>query len=204
MFDIGMSEMLVIAAVAIIVVGPKDLPKMLRTIGKTVSGMKRMAGDFQKQLTDVVDDSDFASVKDMATGKSLNPVEQFKDIAKDVQKDLYINDDDVNLDADASPFPENDTSKKLSGMYDKAEAKKSVKKATAKTAKKAPVKKPGSKSTSKSSSKAAAKSTTKSAVKKAPAKPAKKAATKKAATKTVTAKAKVTTKSASKAKSKSS
>jgi len=34
MFDVGWSELLVIAVVAIIVVGPKDLPKMLRTAGK--------------------------------------------------------------------------------------------------------------------------------------------------------------------------
>ncbi len=50
MFDIGWSEVLVIAAVAIIVVGPKELPKMLRTFGKTMGTVRRTANDFKRQF----------------------------------------------------------------------------------------------------------------------------------------------------------
>ena len=50
MFDIGWTEMLVIAVVMIVVVGPKDLPKMLRTFGRTTSKLRSMAGDFRKQF----------------------------------------------------------------------------------------------------------------------------------------------------------
>ena len=46
------SEMLVIACVAIIVVGPKDLPGMLRQFGKAIGNVKRLAGDFQRQFND--------------------------------------------------------------------------------------------------------------------------------------------------------
>ena len=42
MFDIGWTEMLVIAVVMIVVVGPKDLPRMLRTFGKTVTKLQRV------------------------------------------------------------------------------------------------------------------------------------------------------------------
>ena len=47
MFDIGWTEMLVIAIVMIVVVGPKDLPRMLRTFGRTTAKMRSMAGDFR-------------------------------------------------------------------------------------------------------------------------------------------------------------
>lgn len=50
MLDIGWSEILVIAVVAIVVFPSKDLPKLLRTVGQTVGRVRRMAGDFQSQF----------------------------------------------------------------------------------------------------------------------------------------------------------
>ena len=50
MFDIGWSEILVVVIVTILVVGPKELPGLLRTLGKTVGNLRRMAGDFQSQF----------------------------------------------------------------------------------------------------------------------------------------------------------
>ncbi len=50
MFEIGWSEILVIAVVAIVVFPSKDLPKLLRTVGQTVGRVRRMAGDFQSQF----------------------------------------------------------------------------------------------------------------------------------------------------------
>ena len=50
MFDIGWSELLVIAVVAIIVVGPKDLPRLMRAFGHYASKLRRMAGEFQHQF----------------------------------------------------------------------------------------------------------------------------------------------------------
>jgi sec-independent protein translocase protein TatB len=50
MFDIGWSEILVIAAVAVVVVGPKELPRMLRTFGKTMGSVRRTANDFKRQF----------------------------------------------------------------------------------------------------------------------------------------------------------
>ena len=50
MFEVGWTEMLVIAIVLIVVVGPKDLPRMLRTFGKTTAKLRAMAGDFRKQF----------------------------------------------------------------------------------------------------------------------------------------------------------
>lgn len=50
MFDIGWSELFVIAVVALVVVGPKDLPRLLRTVGNMVAKGRRMSGDFQRQF----------------------------------------------------------------------------------------------------------------------------------------------------------
>ena len=58
-----------IAAVAIIVVGPKELPGMLRAFGKTIGKVKRMAGDFQRQVDDAIKESDLDDIKDMASNK---------------------------------------------------------------------------------------------------------------------------------------
>ncbi|WP_342642281.1 Sec-independent protein translocase protein TatB [Rhodoligotrophos ferricapiens] len=50
MFEISATELLVIAAVALVVIGPKDLPDMLRGLGRFVRKLRNMAGDFQRQL----------------------------------------------------------------------------------------------------------------------------------------------------------
>ena len=70
--------MLVIAAVAIIVVGPKELPGMLRAVGKSIGKIKRMAGDFQRQVDDAIKDADLDDIKDMATNKTFAPLEDAK------------------------------------------------------------------------------------------------------------------------------
>ena len=54
MFDIGASELLVIAVVAIVVVGPKELPRMLRTFGKTMGQVRRMSTDFRRQFDEAL------------------------------------------------------------------------------------------------------------------------------------------------------
>jgi sec-independent protein translocase protein TatB len=54
MFDIGASELLVIAVVAIVVVGPKELPRMLRTFGKTLGQVRRMSNDFRRQFDEAL------------------------------------------------------------------------------------------------------------------------------------------------------
>ena len=50
MFDIGWSEMLVVGAVALVVIGPKDLPGALRQAGRWMGSVRRVASDFQGQV----------------------------------------------------------------------------------------------------------------------------------------------------------
>jgi len=63
MLDFGWSELLVIAVVAILVVGPRELPKMLRNFGKTVGQVRRMAGEFQSQFNDALKEAELDEVR---------------------------------------------------------------------------------------------------------------------------------------------
>ena len=83
MFDIGWTELIVVAAVAILVVGPKELPRMLRTFGQVVGKVRRMAGEFQSTFNDAVREAerqaDLDDVKkSVGDLKSLNPLEDVK------------------------------------------------------------------------------------------------------------------------------
>src|SRR6185503_7797386 len=63
MFDIGWTELLVIAVVAIVVIGPKDLPRAMRTVGQWTGKIKRMAGDFQRQFNEAIKESELDDVR---------------------------------------------------------------------------------------------------------------------------------------------
>ncbi|MGI6852967.1 Sec-independent protein translocase protein TatB [Mesorhizobium sp. 1B3] len=74
MFEIGWTEMLVIAVVMIVVVGPKDLPRMLRTFGRTTAKLRAMAGDFQKQFNEALKEAELDDVKKSVDSlRSLDP-----------------------------------------------------------------------------------------------------------------------------------
>jgi sec-independent protein translocase protein TatB len=63
MLDIGWSEILLIAVVAIVVIGPKDLPDALRTLGRMVTKVRRMAGEFQGQFNQAIREANLEDVK---------------------------------------------------------------------------------------------------------------------------------------------
>ncbi|HET6520911.1 MAG TPA: Sec-independent protein translocase protein TatB, partial [Geminicoccaceae bacterium] len=63
MFDIGWSEMAVILAVALIVIGPKDLPKVARTVGKWTAKGRALAREFQNSLEELAREAELDKVK---------------------------------------------------------------------------------------------------------------------------------------------
>jgi sec-independent protein translocase protein TatB len=98
MFDIGWSEILVIAVVAIVVVGPKELPRMLRAFGKTMGQVRRTANDFRRQFDEALREAEReAGLED--TRKQLQSIAK-SDPLKDVKKDF-----DDTMRAAAAPKP---------------------------------------------------------------------------------------------------
>ncbi|MFZ0604038.1 MAG: hypothetical protein WAN05_22230 [Roseiarcus sp.] len=67
MFDFDISKMIIVAIVALAVIPPKDLPRVMRTVGQTVGKMRRMAAEFQGQfmeaMREVEREADLESVK---------------------------------------------------------------------------------------------------------------------------------------------
>jgi sec-independent protein translocase protein TatB len=63
MFDIGWTELVVIAVVAIVVIGPKDLPRAMRTVGQFTGKLRRMAREFQGQFNEALREAELEDVK---------------------------------------------------------------------------------------------------------------------------------------------
>jgi sec-independent protein translocase protein TatB len=74
MFDIAWSEMLLIGGVALIVIGPKELPNALRTAGQAIGKVRRMAAEFQGQFNDAMREAELTDLK-----------KQVEDIGQSVQ-----------------------------------------------------------------------------------------------------------------------
>lgn len=98
MFEVGWSEILVIAIVLIVVVGPKDLPRMLRAFGKATSRFRATAGEFRRQFDEALKEADLEDVKNLVDDarrldprvnirKALDPVRTIGDEIRTSLKD---------------------------------------------------------------------------------------------------------------------
>jgi sec-independent protein translocase protein TatB len=63
MFDIGWGELVLIGVVALIVIGPKELPGTLRTLGQWMGKLRRMASEFQGQFQEAMREAELADLK---------------------------------------------------------------------------------------------------------------------------------------------
>src|SRR5215813_6250304 len=63
MFDIGWSELVLIGVVALIAIGPKELPGVLRTVGQWMGKARKMAAEFQGQFQEAMREAEMADLK---------------------------------------------------------------------------------------------------------------------------------------------
>ncbi len=101
MFDISWTEFLLIGVVALIVIGPKELPAVLRTLGQWTRKVRGMAAEFQSQFQEAMREAEMADLKkqvdDIAHGiKSYDPL-------KDVRSDLESAGKDIQSSLEAKP-----------------------------------------------------------------------------------------------------
>jgi sec-independent protein translocase protein TatB len=90
MFDIGWGELLVIAMVALIVIGPKELPGTLRMLGQWMGKVRRMAGEFQNQFQDAIREAELHDLKkevdDMAAkATSYTQFDPLDDVRREIE-----------------------------------------------------------------------------------------------------------------------
>ncbi len=83
MFDIGWGELVVIGIVALIAIGPKELPGVLRTFGQTMAKIRRMAAEFQGQFQEALREAEMADLKKQADemASSVSDIANFDPMA---------------------------------------------------------------------------------------------------------------------------
>ena len=74
MFSFGWSELALTAIIIVIVVGPKEIPNLLRQIGSFTKSFKKISREFKNSLNEIANDSDLKNVK-----KSLTDINEIKD-----------------------------------------------------------------------------------------------------------------------------
>ncbi len=166
MLEVGWSEILVIAIILILVVGPKELPSMLRTFGRAMTKLRSMANEFRGQFEEALKEADLDDVRQgLASAQKLNPVNSLReamdplrqmgqDIRTDLQKATKIDPPTVGkaeetilppvpepvleVPAEAPTKVEKPKRKPASATAKKAPDEEPPKKAVRKTAKKLP------------------------------------------------------------------
>jgi sec-independent protein translocase protein TatB len=91
MFGIDSSELLLIAIVALVVIGPKELPGLLRTWGRWMAQMRGMASEFRGHVDEMVRQSELDEVKKQLTGTSgldLQSLDPTKEIRSAIQEGM--------------------------------------------------------------------------------------------------------------------
>ncbi|HTH18031.1 MAG TPA: Sec-independent protein translocase protein TatB [Magnetospirillum sp.] len=110
MFDIGWDEMALIAVVALIVIGPKDLPVVLRQMGRWTRKARELAGEFQRGVDDMMRESELAELKgkvEKATDPNMlrreieKTIDPTGDIARSLEPPVLPALDEVKLAAEA-------------------------------------------------------------------------------------------------------
>src|SRR5689334_9105008 len=88
MFDFTSSKLLILGIVALLVIGPKDLPALLRTIGKYVGIIKRQAAEFRAQFDEAMRESELAELRKSVESIQAETETAMQDAKASVEKQL--------------------------------------------------------------------------------------------------------------------
>jgi len=93
MFDLSWTELLVVAVVAIIIVGPKDLPRALRSVGRWTGKAKRMARDFRRQFDEALREAELDTIKkEVESVGKIDPVADMRKEVREIESGLKVED----------------------------------------------------------------------------------------------------------------
>ena len=92
MFDIAWSELLLIAVVALIFIGPKELPAVLANLGRMTAKLRRSADEFRRHFEELMRDSGYEDLhKNIQDFRALNPANQLKaSIDRAINQELFV------------------------------------------------------------------------------------------------------------------
>ncbi|CCQ73630.1 Sec-independent protein translocase protein TatB [Magnetospira sp. QH-2] len=96
MFDLGWQEMFLVAVLTLMVVGPKEIPKVLRTVSKLVKQGRSLVGDFRSSVGDVIREAELDEIKNQVTAAGhvdlKSSVENIIDPGGDVSGEFELDD----------------------------------------------------------------------------------------------------------------
>ena len=95
MFSFGWSEIALTAIIVIIVVGPKEIPNLLKQIGTFSRSIKKISREFKKSLNDIAEESDLKDVKDQIS--EIKNIKENLDPTQDIKNELSSIKDTANV-----------------------------------------------------------------------------------------------------------
>ena len=95
MFSFGWSEIALTAIIIIIVVGPKEIPNLLKQIGSFSKSIKKISREFKKSLNDIAEENDLKDVKDQIS--EIKNIKENLDPTQDIKNELSSIKDTANV-----------------------------------------------------------------------------------------------------------
>lgn len=109
MFDLGWGELLIVGAVALIVLGPKELPTALRTITNLTKSARRLAGEFQSGINEIVREAELEDARkaaqSMTKGSISQAIEKAVDPTGEMKSTVASLEKDVKQTSPVGPIP---------------------------------------------------------------------------------------------------
>ena len=106
MFEIAWSELLIVLIVAIVVVGPKELPGLLRTIGRVLGKVRRSADEFRRQFDETMRDTGAEDIqREINQLRYHNPLNEIRNTIEEAARDVNQAAQLPSLDAPATETP---------------------------------------------------------------------------------------------------